>query len=209
MHPPIDLYPQVLRSAALAYLESGLDAGRETLRPVAGETWSGARGPVPTFAPSAPAFSRRDGTPFFTPLQAVKILARDQFQCRYCGGETIPMPIAVLMHSLFPAELPFHERYRSGTVHPLFWTRVPELDHLKPGRLGNSPDDPLNFVTACIVCNTKKGDHLLEEVGWTLRIPTPGWDGMVPLYQQTWEHAGRPNAAYHGKWVKAFATARA
>ena len=165
MHPPDDRYPEFLRNATTAYLASGLDAGREVLRPIAGKIWNGLRRSHHLTSAATHVMRPTAGERAFSPTEAAKILRRDNFQCRYCGADTVPKPIAVLLHSLFPAELPFHEHYLDGSMHPLFWTRVAEIDHITPANRGGSWVDPLNRVTACVVCTTNRGDRTLHAWG--------------------------------------------
>jgi len=84
---------------------------------------------------------------------------------------------------------------------------VAEADHLVAGSVGGAWTDPDNHVTACVCCNTRKGDASIEEIGWKLIEPTPGWDGLVPLYRRVWERAGRPRPAFHLRWLRALGVA--
>jgi len=200
---PPDTYHLVLRNTIEAYLEHGLEAGRRALAPIAGEIWPGL---PPSEGPSQPRRPRQGprGKRSFSAARSAATLERDHFRCRYCGCEIIPKPIAVLTSTLYPEELPFHPAYRGGCMHPLYWTRVAEADHLVPGSDGGAWEDPTNHVTACVVCNTRKGDLTLQELGWTLKEPKPGWDGITGLYRRLWLGAGQPSNMQHHVWLKQF-----
>jgi 5-methylcytosine-specific restriction endonuclease McrA len=201
---PTDQYPFILRDAAEAFLNEGLEAGRLALVPIAREIWPGLpRGEkrVRTSTPREPSVGQRT----FSPKRSAATFLRDGFRCRYCAGEIIPKPIALLMHSLYSAELPFHPNYKAGYIHPLFWTRVAEADHLVAGSSGGAWTDPANHVTACVLCNTKKRALSLQDLGWTLRTPAPGWDGLVSLYPRLWKRAGQPRPEFHAPWLEVFA----
>ena len=205
MDSPTDQYPFILREAAEAYLAEGLESGRLVLSPIAAEIWRGL--PPQSVRPRSKldnphtAVGRRS----FSASRSAATFRRDHFRCRYCGIEIVPKPIALLMHSLYPTELPFHEHYKAGCMHPLFWLRVAEADHLVAGSVGGAWTDPANHVTACVCCNTRKGNASLEELGWVLREPAPGWDGLVPLYHRVWDRANRPRRDFHLRWLRAFA----
>jgi 5-methylcytosine-specific restriction endonuclease McrA len=200
----VDQYPFILRTAAEVFLADGLEAGRQVLQPIAGEIWPG----LPPRSLPRPASQEPMraviGKRSFSPARSAATFRRDHFRCRYCCSEITPRPIAALMHTLYPSELPFHENYKRGHVHPLFWTRVAEADHLNAGTRGGGWDDPDNHVTACVRCNTLKGNLSVEELGWVLSDPIPGWVGLVPLYPLVWERAGRPRAVFHSPWLRAF-----
>lgn len=199
-----DQYPFILREAARAYLAEDLEAGRLALDPIKGEIWSGLTSsarPRPARTPQPkPSVGRRS----FNPKHSATTFLRDEFRCRYCDGEIIPKPIAVLLHELYPQELPFHPHYKTGCMHPLFWTRVAEADHLVAGSVGGDWTALDNLVTACVQCNTKKNNYSIEEMGWSLKTPTVGWDGLTSLYPLLWEKAGQPNPKFHSPWLQVF-----
>jgi hypothetical protein len=108
------------------------------------------------------------------------------------------------MSFLYPTLLPYNIRFKAGATHPVYWLLVPEADHIMPGSRGGKWEDPSNLATACCVCNLKKGNSTLEEVGWPNRTPGDGsWDGLVPFYRPIWEGAGRPEKRYHDPWLRA------
>ncbi|MBI3547621.1 MAG: HNH endonuclease [Elusimicrobia bacterium] len=75
-----------------------------------------------------------------------------------------------------------HYRHRCCYCGGRFRTSELNLDHVVPrSRGGDSSWD--NVVTACIPCNTKKGNRLPKEAGMNLLVsPTkPNWGGMRSL----------------------------
>jgi 5-methylcytosine-specific restriction endonuclease McrA len=200
-----DRYPFVLRDAAEAFLAHGLEAGRAALSSIAGEIWrSTAQRPAMPLRRNAQANSTV-GKRSFSPARSAATFIRDAFRCRYCGAEIIPRPVAVLLSDLYPSELPYTIHYRSGCMHPLYWTRVAEADHLIAGSVGGVWADPDNHVTSCVVCNTRKGKCSIEKIGWKLLNPVGGWDGLTSLYPIIWERAERPRTRYHRPWLRSFA----
>lgn len=199
--PSDDRYHVAVRAAAVTYLTDGLEAGRLELRSIAADLWSGL---PPVDLPPA-----RDGTGqtgrSFDPGRSASVFRRDGFQCRYCERSVIPRPIAELVAHAYPQEVPFNTHYKAGHIHALFWTRVAEADHIRPGSRGGEWDDPFNHATACVACNVRKANYTLDELGWTLGgpEPEPAWDGMVPLYQPLWLALGQPAARRHRVWMRA------
>lgn len=78
---------------------------------------------------------------FRTPafITNTNLFVRDNYTCQYCGKKK--------------------EEFRNGE----YLTR----DHVFPRTLGGK-DEWTNIVTACIKCNNKKADTLLENTGMTL-----------------------------------------
>jgi hypothetical protein len=121
----------------------------------------------------------------------------------------MPSPLLMLVSSLYPKEFPFHPNWRRGEIHPAFWTRGAESDHLVPVAAGGDPDALDNRVTACAVCNTRKADHLLEELDWVLKDAVAlDWDGLIGFYRPMWERVGRPSGL-HSLWIPALEEHRA
>lgn len=170
-----DPYPEVI-GRALQHVASG---DREAAREALGEI------------PFEPPQRRVERWPAISVI--AEVYARDCYQCRYCGERTILTPVMRLLSRLFPDEFPMHPNWRADGTHPAFVSRSTTLDHVVPVAGGGDPVDPSNLVTACWGCNRRKGDLLLEELGWQLRDPVdPGWRGLTELYERAWVAAGRP-----------------
>ncbi len=201
---PTDNYHTALREAAEAFLLEGLEAGRLVLVPIAGHIWPGLPSGAIMRAKQITPTKIKVGKRSFSAERSAKTFLRDKFRCRYCGCEIIPKPIAILMSGLYSQELPFHPNYKSGFVHSLYWTRVAEADHLVAGSVGGDWNDPDNHVTACVVCNTRKGNCSIEDIGWELITPVDGWDGLTSLYSPILEQLGRSKDKYHLPWLRVF-----
>lgn len=53
------------------------------------------------------------------------------------------------------------------------------------------------------MCNTRKSDRRLEDLGWQLLPPdATGWDGLSGQYPKLWVAAGRPDVGYHQGWLR-------
>jgi 5-methylcytosine-specific restriction endonuclease McrA len=127
---------------------------------------------------------------------------RDQFHCRYCGGRLVPVPLMSVLSYLFPEQLPYNYRFKN--VHPMYWTRGAEADHIEPVSRGGDSEAAENHATACVRCNTAKSNSRLEEIGWhLLDPPSSDWKGLTDRYRELWEQAGRPNPRYHRPWLEA------
>jgi hypothetical protein len=206
--PPDDIYHVVLRQAAEVFLKDGVEAGRKVLDSIAGEVWVKSLSAAPRRGTARVQRSVGDGSRAVTTAHRAATLVRDHFRCRYCGTEVLPKSVAFLMSSIYPVELPFHAHYKRGEIHPLYWTRVAELDHLVPGSRSQEWLNPANHVTACVACNTIKGDRTPSELGWeVLPRATSDWDGMVGLYGKIWVEADRPGGMPHSEWLKCFRSA--
>ena len=128
-------------------------------------------------APAAsPALrTKRAGVPV-----AVKreVFARDQYTCRLCGMQTVDVEVMKALSKAFPAEFPYHPRWRQDAVSPVYWTHVTSLEHVVPIARGGA-HDASNFATSCYACNDARSDYLLEELGWGLReVTTVAWIGL-------------------------------
>lgn len=93
-------------------------------------------------------------------------------------------------------------------MHPAFWLVGAEADHLVPGSLGGDWTDRENQVAACVLCNTRKANFLVDDLGIEpLASSLEDWDGRIRLYDEVWRFAGEPNPRYHSSWIRAFAYA--
>jgi hypothetical protein len=210
VEPPADRYHEILRDVAVTYLRAGLEAGRVAFGNAAGEIWPGLpRGAIAkpiVGLDTTPQSSTIGGRRSFSSRRSAATFIRDGFHCRYCGCEVVPRPFAVLLSALYPKELPYTVHYKLGYMHPAYWTRVAEADHLVPGSAGGPWTDPENHVTACVVCNTRKGRYTLGAIGWKLGpVRRTSWDGLISLYDQVWHKAGSPDPRYHRPWLATFA----
>jgi 5-methylcytosine-specific restriction endonuclease McrA len=111
------------------------------------------------------------------PLRLVaQVFLRDRFTCRYCTARTIAPSVLGVIGSLYPAELP--ARGKRHKTHEVNWTLYATLDHIRPGSAGGDWLAPCNLVTTCWVCNGRKSNLSLEQLGWTLQSVRTDWDGL-------------------------------
>ena len=186
MIPPQDDYPTRLQRVICRFLAEGRGAAVEELRPIAY--------PLRTLPPR----------PTLSVAQRLAIYQRDRWLYRYCGGETILTQVMALLGGLFPDQFPYHPNWKFGATHPAIISRSASVDHLYPGSLGGSWTEPDNLATACWLCNTRKADLTLVQLGWSiLRAPESSqWDGLTGVYPALWEAAGQPGGE-HRAWIAA------
>ncbi len=165
MIPPQDNFPAQLQRVISRFLAEGRAAGVEELGPIAYRLRE---------LPPRPTLSL---------AQRLSIYQRDGWLCRYCGGETILTQVMALLGSLFPDLFRYHPNWKTGATHPAIISRSASVDHLYPGSLGGSWTEPDNLATACWLCNMRKADLTLEQLGWSiLTAPeTSQWDGLTGL----------------------------
>ncbi len=192
MIPPQDDYSARLLCVISRFLDEGRDAAVDELRPIAYP---------PRALPPRPTLS--------VPRR-LAIYQRDGWSCRYCGGQTVLTQVMALLGSLFPDQFPYHPNWKTGATHPAIISRSASVDHVDPGSLGGSWTDPHNLVTACWLCNVRKADLTLEQLGWAIRkaAEPSQWDGLSGVYPELWEAAGRPGGE-HRAWLAALRWSRA
>jgi hypothetical protein len=197
-------------SASVVAMASGdRDAALKGLSLVAGEIWPGMPhwDKPAAIQPRQAAIADSAGRSF-SKQRSAEIFVRDQFQCRYCGQLLFAVPMLSALSSAFPDELPYVNTYKTGMMHPAYWLVGAEADHLIPGSRGGLWTEPENHVTACVLCNTRKGNHLVEELGIPVTVSKPSaWDGLIGNYRDIWSFAGEPNPRYHEPWIQAFEAA--
>jgi HNH endonuclease len=185
--PPADDYPDAIEMAIGALFEKGRPAGARALAAIAFP---------PREIERRPSLSKR--------LQA-RIMCRDRFLCRYCGGKVIPTPIMELLAGFYPELFPYHPNWKGGLTHPAVVARSAAIDHVVPGSIGGDWMVETNLVTACWPCNSRKGDLSLEQLGWQLLpVPSEGWDGLIRYWRAMWRKAGKPSPSKHSAWLRAF-----
>jgi 5-methylcytosine-specific restriction endonuclease McrA len=193
-----DRYVDAITAATSAICAGDIAGGRVALEPIAGQIWS-RHIPTRHAAGASAAIVKR---PNASARRAARIFARDRYHCRYCAARVVPKTLAMLLHELYPLELPFHRNYRGGYTHPIFWVAVPEVDHLASGFSGGNWQDEENLVTACVACNQAKGAASVAEAGFELKpTPTTDWVGLTDRLRRVWEAAESP--AFARSWITA------
>jgi 5-methylcytosine-specific restriction endonuclease McrA len=191
MRAPNDPYPDVLACIIQARIEGDHDAAAAELAKI-------------HFVPQ-----RREKERWPAMSVIAKVYARDHYQCRYCGERVILTAVMRLVSRLYPSEFPYHPNWRADSTHSAFISRSATLDHIRPLAGGGDPTALDNLVTACWNCNRRKGDLLLEEIGWSLVDPRDKrWKGLTELFRPLWEAAGRPSLSEdESAWMRAVSSA--
>ncbi|WP_175414226.1 HNH endonuclease [Agrococcus sp. SGAir0287] len=174
----VDRYADALTEVARALAERDVTAARAALAPIAGEVWEGSLKRAGTRNSDGEATGERD----VDDAARARTFLGDGMRCTYCGGRAIPRSILVAMSDVFPDELPYYWRYKTGTVHPAYWAVAAEADHVLAHSAGGAGDDG-NLATLHVACNTIKSDSSRESMPVIEARPAPeGWDGLVSLY---------------------------
>jgi len=137
---------------------------------------------------------------------AVEVFRRDCWTCRYCGAKTVPIPVLLVLSSLYPERFPHYPDWREGQVHPAYLLISTSMDHVRPDAQGAGWRDPANLVTACWLCHAGKAGFTLEEVGWeplSAADVASDWDGLTAGYPALWRLAGEVDPEYHRRWLDA------
>ena len=144
---------------------------------------------------------RRPGVPL---AAAIEIFERDCWTCRYCGTKTIPVPVLLVLSSLYPDRFPHYPASAAGREHPAYLLISTSLDHVDRNAQDDRWRDPANLVTSCWLCHFSRADFNLDELGWDLLRDAEvrsDWDGLTGAYPELWRLAGEPDAEYHRHWI--------
>jgi 5-methylcytosine-specific restriction endonuclease McrA len=184
---PDDPYPDALARVIRARIEDDHDAVAAELATI-------------RFVPQARPAERGSAL-----IVIAKVYARDHCQCRYCSERVILTAVMRLVSRLYPSEFPYDKNWKADSTHPSFISRSATLDHVRPIARGGDPTALDNLVTACWNCNRRKGDLLVEEVGWSLVEPQDkGWKGLTELFHPLWHAAGQPPLSEdEAAWMRA------
>ena len=197
-HPgPAALSADDLHRAALAVVNDGLEAGAAVLEPFAYPPF----GPIQLKAASAQrSLSTKQRAD-------ARVLQRDGFRCRYCGGQLVIRAAHELFATLYPNIYPYHSHGKLGYYHPAQWWLEYGSDHVLP-RARGGPDADDNRVAACWWHNDQKRD--LDPADYLstheLKENLPSWSGLTDLYPAMWRTAGRPDADRHRKHADFWST---
>lgn len=123
--------------------------------------------------------------PVRAPKAATKrnVLARDGYSCRYCGIPVIDADIRKLLHSFYPAAVPWVSSVpeKQHAAFSCFWL---QYDHVVPHSHGGRSDED-NVVISCALCNFGKLDYTVKQLNIAdprSRPPQPvEWDGLERL----------------------------
>ena len=113
----------------------------------------------------------------------LKIIARDCYNCRFCGIPVIPPDVRNALRDAYPEAKLWGSR--NSDQHAAFQCLWLQFDHIVPHCWGgeNTPD---NVVITCAPCNYGRGNWLLEEVGLIDPRERPvhknAWDGLTRIF---------------------------
>jgi 5-methylcytosine-specific restriction endonuclease McrA len=107
-------------------------------------------------------------------------VARDGYQCRYCGNPVIESKIRKRIHAQYPEHLQWGRL--NIQQHAAFQCMWLQYDHVVPFSRGGSNEID-NIVVSCAPCNFGKMEYTLAEVGLAdprLREPkSTNWNGLI------------------------------
>jgi 5-methylcytosine-specific restriction endonuclease McrA len=107
------------------------------------------------------------------------LLARDGFQCRFCGIPLVRAETRSQIRKAYPEALRWGDR--NADQHAGFQAMWLQYDHLLPHARGGT-NELENMLVTCAPCNNGRSNLTLEEVGLAdprLRDPLRAtWDGL-------------------------------
>ncbi len=141
--------------------------------------------------------------------KAVVVEASDDYM--HSERLSLPIPTVVRLSRFvrvpYRREVPLTRRAvleRDGHACVYCGARADTIDHVRPRSRGG-PHVWTNVVAACARCNHRKGDRLLAELGWHLRVapvqPSPtvavvmGWTTREPSWAQYLRLGGHGDVA--------------
>lgn len=137
------------------------------------------------------------------PRIAFSVFTRDQWHCRYCGQRVVLSAALRLISGQYPRQFPYHPHGKWDSTHPVYNTSLASIDHLNPYSVDGNNNALTNLITACWVCNIRKSNLTLEQLGWTLIPVEPSdWKGLADLMKPIWEALGHPELSSPDKaWL--------
>lgn len=129
--------------------------------------------------------SERDPDRNIAPAIRQSVLARDGYQCRYCGLPVVHADIRKIAHKLYPTEIPWNPRI-AAEQHSAFQVTWLQFDHVEPHSHGGASSVD-NVVISCAMCNFAKDRFTLRQLDLEdprLRPPRPSnFDGLERFRQ--------------------------
>src|SRR5260370_24408311 len=133
------------------------------------------------------------------------VFRKDGFNCEYCGHKTVLVPFLRIIAEYFEemerkSLFSYHPHWKYSETHYAFWRDSASCDHIVPVTSGG-PTDAANLVTACSMCNLRKGNSTGFKPFDGPRRP---WGGLVELYpdlvRKRW---GSAIPGHHRAWITA------
>ena len=89
------------------------------------------------------------------------VFRKDGFNCEYCGHKTVLVPLLRIISEYFEEMkqkplFSYHPHWKYSETHYAFWRDSASCDHIDPVASGG-PTEAANLVTACSMCNLRKG----------------------------------------------------
>ncbi len=203
--PPKDLEAEY-RTLCRALRDSRMDDAIEAIaylseKPKRLEKWKARI--IPAIADLEPTHAaKRKGIRVDLQLQ---VFRQNGFNCVYCGNKTVLIPVLRVIaehlkdtvnESLFQYDA--HGRY--DRCHYAFWCDSASCDHIVPVACGGLTEIK-NLVTACFMCNLRKGKSAGPERFDGVVRP---WDGLAEFYPDLVRKRWGSAIPYHHKpWMTA------
>ncbi len=155
----------------------------------------------------------------YGPREATRVFIRDGFIDRYSGSRVVFPPVLRVISVMLPEAFPYHPNWKMEVTHPAYWELTATVDHLEAASRGGA-DDESNWVTTSMARNSAKGNHSLEDLGWSLHPAgdLDEWDGLLSWYlaitgsnpelivdasMKRWRQAAIEVATREDTWAKA------
>jgi hypothetical protein len=124
----------------------------------------------------------------YTPVQSMRVFARDGFIDRYSGERLVFPGTLRLLSIMMPAEFPFHTNWKTDACHFAFYELFPTIDHHVPVSRGGA-DSEANWVSTSMLRNAAKANFTIQELGWHLLPPADlrEWDGLTGWFIRQYE----------------------
>lgn len=116
-----------------------------------------------------------------SPDRITRIAHRDNFTDRYTGKRLVFPGTLRLLSTVLSDAFPYHPNWALDRCHIAYYELSPTLDHLTPIALGGTDTDD-NLLTTSMLSNARKGHWTLQQMGWALHEPVPGWDGLLSWF---------------------------
>jgi hypothetical protein len=133
------------------------------------------------------------------------VFRKNGFNCEYCGHKTVLVPFLRAIAECFEemekrSLFSYHAHWKYSETHYAFWRDTASCDHIRPVASGG-PTDAANLVTACSMCNLRKGNSAGFKA---FDGPLRPWGGLVELYpdlvRRRW---GSAIPGHHRAWITA------
>jgi hypothetical protein len=138
------------------------------------------------------------------PQLQLAVFRNDGFNCEYCGHKTVLVPLLRTIAECFEVMgqkllFSYHPHWKYSETHYAFWRDSASCDHIVPVTSGGRTV-AANLVTACSMCNLRKGNSAGFEPFDGPRRP---WGGLTELYpglvRQRW---GSSLPGHHRAWMR-------